>query len=146
MKFTLMFLIAFVGAFSNAMFAVGQRKATDIQNGLAFVCVCFLVSLLATYLFSYMTGPTPQYLSMIKRNYGWILLSGLGTAVLNVCLYLLFTRYGVSSYALFAIIGIALTALIGVFVFSEEFNFYYGLSLFFGIIAVVCFAIAKSKG
>ncbi len=145
MKIALMFLVAFLGGFANAMFAIGQRKAIDIQNGIAFVGACLLVSALTLFIVSYWQSPAPEYITMIKKNYGWILLSGVGTAVLNFCLYFLIANYGVSSYALFAIFAMSLTILIGVLFLAEDFNLYYGLSLLFGIISVSMFALAKLK-
>ena len=140
-----MFFVAFLGWFANAMFAVGQRKAIDIQNGMAFVGACLFISALTLFIVSYFDSPAPQYMALIKKNYGWILLSGVATAVLNFCLYFLIARYGVSSYALFAIFAMSLTILVGVLFLAENFNLYYGLSLFFGIISVSMFALAKLK-
>lgn len=145
MKIALMFLVAFLGGFANAMFAVGQRKAVDIQNGMAFVATCLAISALTLLVLSYFGSPAPQYMVMIKKNYGWILLSGIGTAALNFCLYFLIARYGMSSYALYAIFAMGLTILVGIIFLSEEFNLYYGLSLLFGIISVSMFALAKLK-
>lgn len=145
MKIALMFLVAFIGGFANALFAVGQRKAIDIQNGMAFVGVCLLVSALSLFIISYFENASPQYLTMIKKNYHWILLSGIGTAVLNFCLYFLIAHYGVSSYVLYAIFAMILTVVIGVLFLTEKFNLYYGLSLFFGIISLLMFALAKIK-
>lgn len=146
MKIALMFFMAFLGGFANAMFAVGQRKAVDIQNGLAFVGACLLVSALSLIVLSYFESPAPQYWAMVKKNYGWILLSGAGTAVLNFCLYFLIAQYGMSSYALYAIFAMSLTILVGILFLAEDFNLYYGLSLFFAIISVSLFALAKLKG
>ena len=137
---------ASVAAAGNALFAFGQRKSVPVEHPFLFIIGALLVCL---GLFSAVSLflPKPDISSFVKVNHQWILVSGLGFSLTFVGFYFLYSRYGASHYAVYAVLSIITTSIIvGVIVLREPFNLYHLLSIIMAIAAVVLFAIGQGRG
>ncbi|MEJ2669452.1 MAG: transporter [Gammaproteobacteria bacterium] len=138
--------VALLAAIGNAMFAAGQKKAVGIDNPFTFIslsiCVClfFLISV-APFLGSV------NYWASLKQNGVWVVLSGMGLFFAYIGFYFLYSRYGVSSYILYAVMSIITTSVVvGVFIFKEKFNVYHWLAFFTSMATVALFAWGNKVG
>ena len=85
-----------------------------------------------------------NYGEVIKENWYFALLSGFGLFLTYVGFNLLYSKYGVSSYVLYAVLSILTTSIfVGVVLFKESFNTYHWLALCTAIVTVVLFSIGN---
>jgi len=141
------FLFALIAAFGNAMFAAGQKRAVELDNAFTFVALAAIVCVILTILFAPFFGPT-NYVSAAKQNGVWVVLSGVGLFLTYIGFNLLYSRYGASSYIIYAILSIITTSIIvGVLIFKETFNTYHWFAFVFSMATVIMFAIGnKTSG
>ncbi len=146
MKITLPIIFASIAALGNAMFALGQKKSVGVENGVLFVGLSALIASLcalsvAPALGSFDVGNT------VKGNWRALGLSGLGLFLTYIGFNLLYSRYGVSQYALYAVLSIVSTTLIvGMWWLKEPVNLYHKLAIALAVGAVLLFTIGQSKG
>lgn len=143
MKLLAPILIALMAALGNSLFAAGQKKAVLVDNGFMFITLttvgCLAFMLMAVPLF----GPA-NYVVSIKQNWFWALSSGFGLFVTYIGFSLLFSRYGVSYYILFAVLAIISTGFVtGVVIFKETFNLYHWLAFACAIVTVLLFTLGN---
>lgn len=138
-KLLLPVLFAFIASLGNALFAAGQKKAVLVDNALMFItlttmsCVVFMMLTVPFF------GPV-NYIINIKQNWLWAVLSGFGLCITYIGFGLLYTRYGVSHYILYAVLSIITTSLItGLLIFRESFNLYHWLAFFCSMLTVFLF-------
>jgi drug/metabolite transporter (DMT)-like permease len=145
MKSLLPIVFATIAAVGNAMFALGQRKAAGVENGLLFVGVSALVAVLfallcAPFVGAFDVGHT------LKGHWHAILLSGLGLFLTYLGFNLLYSRYGASQYVLYAVLSIITTTIVvGILWLQEPVNLYHKIAIGMAIAAVVLFSIGQSK-
>ena len=145
MNILLPILFALIAAVGNAMFALGQKKSAGFENGLFFVAVSALVACSFAAISSPLMGGID--LSDISKNY-WkaLLLSGSGLFLTYLGFNLLYSKFGVSQYVLYAVISIITTTIIvGVLWLKEPINAYHKISIFLALISVVLFSIGQSR-
>lgn len=92
-------LFAFIAAFGNALFAAGQKKAIGFDNSFAFIALAVIICVVFTLLAAPLLGPT-NYLSSLKENWIWAIISGLGLFLTCLGFNLLYTRYRLSQLQL----------------------------------------------
>lgn len=145
MKSLLPIAFATIAAMGNAMFALGQRKSAGVENGLLFVGISALVAVLFAFVFAPLVGVFAIG-KTLKWNWGAVLLSGVGLFLTYLGFNLLYSKYGASQYALYAVISIITTTIIvGILWLQEPVNLYHGIAIALAIAAVVFFSIGQSK-
>ena len=137
--------IAAIAAIGNATFAFGQKKSIPSQNPFIFlICtltVCLSLFLIASCFFA--KENVPQF---IRTNYTWFVISGTGFFLTFIGFYFLYTKFGTSYYAIYAVLSIITTSLIvGIILFKEHVNMYHLLSVCTAIITIVLFALGNSR-
>jgi drug/metabolite transporter (DMT)-like permease len=144
MKSLLPIVFATIAAVGNAMFALGQKKSTDV-NGLLFVGLSALVAVLVAVFFAPLVGAF-DIGNTLKGNGKAVLLSGLGLFLTYLGFNLLYSRYGASQYVLYAVLSIITTTIfVGFFWLKEPVNVYQKVAIAMAIAAVVLFSIGQAK-
>lgn len=145
MKSSSIFLFALIAAVGNALFAVGQKKAAEIDNSLIFVGLSAIVCIALTFLVILFMQSNINLTSIIKINWLWILISGFGLFLTYLGFNLLYTRFGATGYVYYAVLSIITTSLIvGVFIFKERLNIYHFASIGFSLIAILLFTLGNN--
>jgi drug/metabolite transporter (DMT)-like permease len=145
MKSLLPIVFATIAAVGNAMFALGQKKSVSIENGLLFVGLSALVAVFFAFSFAPLVGIFDLG-NTLKGNWKAVLLSGLGLFLTYLGFNLLYSRYGVSQYVLYAVLSIITTTIIiGILWLKEPVNIYQKIAIVMAIAAVVFFSIGQSK-
>lgn len=145
MKSFLPIIFASIAAVGNAMFALGQKKSTDVENGLLFVGLSALVAVFFALSFAPLAGIF-DIGNTLKGNWKAVLLSGAGLFLTYLGFNLLYSRYGASQYVLYAVLSIITTTIIiGVFWLREPVNVFHKVAIAMAIAAVVFFSIGQSK-
>lgn len=138
-------LFSLIAAIGNALFAAGQKKAFEVENGLTFVMYSAIIAALLAFITAPVLG-TPLFIATLKSNWNWIVISGAGLFLTYIGFYFLYSHYGVSQYILYAVLSIFTTSIIvGVIFFKEPFNSFHWAALIFSIITVILFSIGQSK-
>lgn len=145
MKIILPILFALIAAVGNAMFALGQKKSAGFENGLFFVAASALVACLLAAILSPLVGGIG--LNEITKSYSKpLLISGSGLFLTYLGFNLLYSKFGVSQYVLYAVISIITTTIIvGVLWLKEPINLYHKIAIVLALIAVVFFSIGQSR-
>jgi drug/metabolite transporter (DMT)-like permease len=145
MKSLLPIAFATIAAVGNAMFALGQRKSAGVENGLLFVAISALLAALCATVFAPSVGDFAVG-KTVTGNWGAVLLSGVGLFLTYLGFNLLYSRYGASQYALYAVISIITTTIIvGIWWLQEPVNLYHKIAIGLAIAAVILFSIGQSK-
>ena len=145
MKILLPIIFATIAAIGNAMFALGQKKSAGVENGLLFVGISALIASLMALFFSPSVG-TFDIGSTVRGNWKAISLSGAGLFLTYLGFNLLYSRYGVSQYIVYAMISIITTVgFIGIWWLKEPANIYHKIAIALAIVAVIVFSIGQSK-
>lgn len=133
------FLLALTAAVGNALYALGQKKATESDNPFLFGSIALFVgSALLTVIAMFFNTQTVG--SYVVTNLKWFGVSGLGYVLLNIGLYFLYRNFGASYYSLYAVLSIVTTSiLLASLVFHEKMNLYYWLSLGFAGLTILSF-------
>lgn len=138
-------MFATVAAVGNALFTYGQKKSANFENGLLFVSASALIAFLFAAVLSPIFGEIQ--IGTIARNY-WkpLLCSGGGLFLTYLGFNLLYSRFGVSQYVLYAVISIITTTIIvGVWWLKEPINIYHMLSIGLAVISVFLFSLGQSR-
>ncbi len=138
-------LFASVAAFGNALFAAGQKKSLNVQNPFSFIfvaaVVCVSLTLLAVPLFG-----KADFGQVLKHNALWALVSGIGLFLTYLGFNLLYTHFGASQYALYAVISIITTSVVvGLLLFKEPFNIYHLLAIAFAVVSVFMYSLGQAR-
>ena len=136
---------ATIAACGNAMFALGQKNSAGVQNGIFFVGLSATVAVVLAFIFAPMIG-TLDVESTLRDNWKALLLSGIGLFLTYLGFNLLYSRYGVSHYILYAVLSIITTTIIvGIFWLKEPVNIYHIVAIGLAIVSVILFSIGQSK-
>lgn len=145
MKSLLPIFFATIAAVGNALFALGQKKSVGVENGLLFVAL----SALMAFFFAFCLAPLTGVFNVgdtVKGNWQALFLSGVGLFFTYLGFNLLYSKYGVSQYVLYAVISIITTTIfVGVWWLKEPLNSYHKLAIVLAILAVFLFSIGQSK-
>lgn len=145
MKSILPIAFATIAAVGNAMFALGQRKSAGVENGLLFVGISALVAVLCALVFAPLVGVF-AFGNTLKGNWEAVLWSGFGLFLTYLGFNLLYSRYGASQYALYAVISIITTTIIvGIWWLQEPVNMYHKIAIALAFASVILFSIGQSK-
>jgi drug/metabolite transporter (DMT)-like permease len=145
MKSFLPIIFATIAAIGNAAFALGHKKAGDVENGLLFVGASAQIAVFLALLFAPLVGVFDLG-NTIKGNWKSVLLSGAGLSLTYFGFNLLYSRYGASHYVLYAVISmITTTIIVGILWLKEPVNVYHKVAIALAIAAVVLYSIGQSK-
>ena len=136
---------ATIAAVGNALFALGQRKAAGVENGLLFVGMSALVAMSGALGCAPLIGGVDVGLT-VRAHWKAILGSGVGLFLTYLGFNLLYTRYGASQYALYAVLSIlTMTIGVGILWLKEPVTVYHKVAIALALAAVVLFSIGQSK-
>ena len=146
MRIFLPILFAAIAAIGNAMFAFGQKRSIGVENGVLFVGLSALIAAFCALGVSPALGIFDPG-NTVKGNWKALGLSGFGLFLTYLGFNLLYSRYGVSQYALYAVLSILSTTLIvGMWWLKEPVNLYHKLAIALAVGAVLLFSIGQAKG
>jgi len=139
MKQYAILIYALIAAIGNAFFAFGQKKAT-VNNSLLFVGLSAIVCIILTFLFIPFFEKDIKTLQLIKTNWPWILISGVGLFLTYIGFNLLYGNFGASAYIFYAVLSIITTSVIvGIIIFKEKINIYHIISMILAIATIILF-------
>ncbi|NCD05933.1 MAG: transporter [Spirochaetia bacterium] len=139
MKQYAILIYALIAAIGNAFFAFGQKKAT-VNNSLLFVGLSAIVCIILTFLFIPFFEKDIKTLQLIKTNWPWILISGIGLFLTYIGFNLLYGNFGASAYIFYAVLSIITTSVIvGIIIFKEKINIYHIISMILAIATIILF-------
>jgi len=145
MKSLLPVFFAAVAAVGNAMFALGQKKSVGVENGLLFVGLSAVVAVLFALLCAPLVGAVDLG-GTLRGNGRAIVLSGLGLFLTYLGFNLLYTRFGASQYALYAVLSILTTTiLVGIVWLHEPVSAYQKIAIALAVAAVILFSLGQGK-
>lgn len=144
MKLLLPILFASIAAIGNAMFALGQRRSGS-ANGLFFVSASAAVAFVLGLLCAPLLGPM-EAASTLRDHTRAVLLSGVGLFLTYLGFNLLYSRFGASSYVLYASISIVTTTVIvGMVWLNEPVNALRMTAIAMAVGAIVLFSLGSTK-
>ena len=86
------------------------------------------------------------YSTATSRNWPWALVSGAGFYFTFLGFYFLYSRFGASHYALYAVLSILTTSvLVGIVLMGEKVNGYHLAAIGCALVTVLLFAIGQSR-
>jgi drug/metabolite transporter (DMT)-like permease len=145
MKFIFPLLFALIAAVGNAMFALGQRRSAGVHNGMAFVGASALVAAALAWVVSPLLG-SADLSNLLRVNGRSILLGGSGLFLTYLGFNLLYTRYGVSPYVLYAVLSILTTTVfVGIFWLHEPLNGYRIAAIVLAVASVVLYSLGQAQ-
>ena len=84
--------------------------------------------------------------SYLSNNLIPVIIGGVGFFITFVGFYLMYSRVGANSYAVYASLSIITTSVgVGMILFREPFNGYHIISVFFAILAVCFFGYGQFR-
>ena len=132
---------AFIAALGNAIFALGQKKCVGVDNTVAYTVLCVAFCVIFTAIAVPFFGKY-NYLSILKTNWIWACVSGLGLLICYIGFNLLYTKYGTAHYVLYAILSIfTTTVIVGLVILRESFSLNQWIGLIFSVIAIILFTV-----
>lgn len=144
MKSLFPIIFATIAAVGNAMFALGQKRSSNVENGLLFVGLSALVAVLTSLIVAPFLGAI-NINNMLRYNWKSIVLSGFGLFLTYLGFNLLYSKYGAAQYVLYAVISIITTTIIvGVFWLNEYVNVYHKIAISLAVVSVILFSIGQS--
>jgi drug/metabolite transporter (DMT)-like permease len=145
MKVLLPVIFATIAALGNALFALGQKKSVNVENELLFISICVLITFLTAFCAAPFIGEF-SIINTLKGNWKAACLSGIGLFFTFLGFNLLYSKYGVSQYVLYAVISIITTTLlVGVLWLEETVNVYHMIAIVLAILAVIMFSVGQSR-
>jgi len=134
-------VFASVAAIGNALFALGQKKASGVSNGLFFVAVCAAVAVILSLALSPLLGPL-GVAENLRGNGKAIALSGIGLCLTYLGFQLLYAKCGASQYVLYAVLSIiTTTVLVGCCWLKEPLSLCQKIAIALALAAVVVFSL-----
>jgi len=132
---------ATVAAFGNALFVLGQRRA--VSGSFAVVAIAAAVCAAGMAVALVASGRLGE---VDRATLRWGAASGVGLLVTFLGFQVLFSRYGASSYTLYAVLAILTTSIgVGVLLGGEVINRWHVASAVCAIAAIVLFGIGRSR-
>jgi drug/metabolite transporter (DMT)-like permease len=143
MQVLLPVVFALIAAVGNAAFAISQKRAIGISNPLLFIAISAAIATILSVVVS------PVFGKWNTSGFSWAqllvaLLGGVGLFLTYLGFNLLYTRYGATSYVLYAVLSIITTTLIVGKLYSKEpWNNFHWAAVFCAFLAVIFFTLAK---
>jgi len=139
-------LFALFAAVGNALFVYGQRSSAPSHNPFLFM-FCAIAVCGCIFLVAVLSWQTPGNMEYIAANLPSILVSSLGFFVTFLGFYLLFSNYGASQYALYAVLAILTTSLgVGVLVFREPLSIYQWIAMALAVVTIALWTYGRTQG
>ena len=136
---------AAIAAIGNAMFALAQRQAAGVANGLLFVGASAFVAFGLSVVCAPVLGPLDAGV-LIRGHWRSVLLSGAGLFLTYVGFNLLYSRFGASPYVVYAALAIITTTVgVGFLYLREPVNVYHVLAVLLAAAAIVAFSLGQSR-
>jgi drug/metabolite transporter (DMT)-like permease len=143
MKIFLPVLFALIAAVGNAAFAISQKRSIGIANPLLFIALSASIATLLAVAFSPVFGKWTGA-SLSRSQVLVALLGGVGLFLTYLGFNLLYTRYGATSYVLYAVLSIiTTTVIVGKILDREPWNIYHWAAVFSAVLAVIFFTLAR---
>ncbi len=137
--------VALLAAVGNGLFVYGQRRAEVVANPFLFILSALLVCAVA-FGVSMPFMPAVDGLAYLRRNWPWALVSGAGFYFTFLGFSFLYSRFGASHYALYAVLSILTTSvLVGIVLMREQVNGYHLAAIGCALLTVVLFSIGQSR-
>ncbi|HRJ41180.1 MAG: hypothetical protein KJZ86_24630 [Caldilineaceae bacterium] len=137
--------VALLAALGNGLFAYGQRRAEVVANPFLFILSALIVCAVA-FGISMPLLPGVDGVAYLRRNWPWALVSGAGFYFTFLGFYFLYSRFGASHYALYAVLSILTTSvLVGIVLMREQVNGFHLAAIGCALLTVVLFAIGQSR-
>ncbi|NOI67806.1 EamA family transporter [Vibrio sp. 99-8-1] len=134
---------ALIAAVGNAMFAAGQKKVVVEDGPLSFMVLTSVICVILAVVISPFIGSS-RYGEVLRENWQWVTIGGVGLFLTYLGFYLLYSRYGTTSYVLYAVLSILTTSLIvGLWLFKETFNSYHWAAFVCALLTVVLFSLGN---
>jgi drug/metabolite transporter (DMT)-like permease len=145
MRIFLPLFFALIAAIGNAMFALAQRRSSGDRNGLVFVAISAVISSVLALAVAPLFGKV-DLSALVRTNGRDLLLGGAGLFICYLGFNLLYSRFGVSSYTLYAMLSIlTTTVLVGMFWLKEPVNGYRLAALVLALASVVLYSMGQSS-
>lgn len=134
---------ALIAAVGNAMFAAGQKKVVVEDGPLLFIVLTSVICVILAVIISPFIGSS-RYGEVLRENWQWVAIGGVGLFLTYLGFYLLYSRYGTTSYVLYAVLSIITTSVIvGLWLFKETFNSYHWAAFVCALLTVVLFSLGN---
>lgn len=126
------------------MFAYGQRRSAGVQNGLAFVGASAIVAALLAWCASPLLGSI-GFSSLASTNGRNVLLAGSGLFLTYLGFHLMYSRFGVAPYTVYAVLSIlTTTVLVGILWLREPVNGYQVAAIVLALASVILYSFGQS--
>ena len=133
-------LLALLAAVGNGFFAYSQRSASNVDNSFVFITITLLVCVTCCALLAPLFGPV-NYLQTARNNTSWGLVGGFGLFLTYIGFNLLYSKFGASSYILYAVLSIiTTTVIVGGIILRENLNIYHWLAVITALVTVALFS------
>lgn len=145
MKIVLPLCFALIAAVGNALFALAQRRAAGAQNGIAMTACSVTVTVILLWCLAPMTGSLHlgELVATQGRN---LLLGGFGLFGVYIGFYLMFSRFGVSPYILYAVLSIlTTTVIVGLLWLKEPINGMRIGAIALAIASVILYSLSETQ-
>jgi drug/metabolite transporter (DMT)-like permease len=145
MKIVLPLLFALTAAVGNAIFALAQRRAAGAHNGIAMTASSVIVAVALLCCVAPMTGQL--HLAELVATQGKnLLLGGFGLFLVYIGFYLMYSRFGVSPYILYAVLSILTTSVIvGILWLKEPINGLRIASIVLALVSVILYSLSETQ-
>lgn len=145
MELVLTVAFAAIAAVGNAMFALAQRQSSGAANGLLFVALSALVAFAVSVACAPLIGPFEAG-ALIRSQWRSLLLSGVGLFLTYLGFNLLYSRFGASSYVVYAALAIITTTVgVGFLYLREPVNQFHVAAVLLATAAIVAFSLGQWK-
>lgn len=144
MRIVGMVLAASLAAVGNALFAVGQRQSAAIGNPLTSVTLAASVAVLLSVVVAPLFG-APEFLTALRKDWPAVCLSGVGLFLTYLGFNLMYSRYGASSYIVYAVLSVlTTTVVVGGLYFKERFTPYHYAAVACALLTVVLYSVGEA--
>jgi len=145
MSASLPILFALIAAIGNAMFAYGQKQSAGSGNGLLFVAASALVAVVLALAAAPLLGRFDP-LAPWREGGRAVLIGGAGLFLTYLGFNLLYTRFGATPYALYAVLSILTTTVgVGVLILREPVTPWHLAAVAAALVSVVLFSIGQAR-
>ncbi|MFD2232981.1 EamA family transporter [Phaeospirillum tilakii] len=145
MSATLPILFALIAALGNALFAYGQKASAGSGNGLLFVAASALVATLLALAAAPLLGRFDP-LAVWRDDGPAVLIGGFGLFLTYLGFNLLYSRFGATPYALYAVLSILTTTVgVGLLILREPVTPWHLGAVAAALVSVVLFSLGQAR-
>ncbi len=138
-------LFAGLAAVGNAIFVYGQRSASVSTNPFLYMAGAVLICSMMFVAASFLSGGDNDTAYVID-NWWPILIGAVGFFITFTGFYLMYSRVGANSYAVYATLSILTTSVgVGMVIFREPFNLYHLVAVCLAVLSVCFYGYGQSQ-